>query len=143
VGGGGLLAGIGAYVRAMAPRVRIIGAQSVHTDAMTRSLAAGRIVDIPVQETLADGLAGSIDEHGLDVGRHALDDIVTVDESDIARAIAFLYREVDVVAEGAGAVGVAAVNHFSTTPTPGPAVVVVTGGNIDPERHAAMTKIED
>jgi threonine dehydratase len=129
VGGAGLLGGIGAYVRATAPHVRIIGAQSVVTNAMALGLDAGRVIDIPVVETLADGLAGGIDAHALDVGRHALDAIVTVSERDIARAIAMLAGDEDVVAEGAGAVGVAAL--LTGVEAPGPAVVVISGGNID------------
>jgi threonine dehydratase len=133
VGGGGLLGGIGAFLRATRPDVRIIGAQSVNTSAMARSLKAGRIVDAPVLPTLADGLAGAIDEHGLDVGRHALDAIVTVEESDIVNAIAFLAREERVIAEGAGAVGVAALLTRAIDDIQWPAVVVISGGNIDPD----------
>lgn len=133
VAGAGLLGGIGAYLREVAPHVRIIGAQSETTNAMALSLEAGRIVDIPVVETLADGLAGGIDAHALDVGRHALDAMVTVSEEDIARAIAMLAREENVVAEGAGAVGVAALLSGAITDAAEPMVVVISGGNIDRE----------
>ncbi len=133
VGGGGLLGGIGAYIRETAPLVRIVGAQSVTTNAMALSLEAGRVVDIPVVETIADGLAGAIDAHALDVGRHALDAMVTVSEDDIARAIAMLAREEEVVAEGAGAVGVAVLLSGAITRVAEPTVVVISGGNIDRE----------
>ena len=133
VGGAGLLGGIGAYIREIAPHVRIIGAQSVTTNAMALSLEAGRVVDIPVVETLADGLAGGIDAHALDVGRHAVDAMVTVSEDDIARAIALLAREESVVAEGAGAVGVAALLSGAIAELAEPTVVVISGGNIDRE----------
>jgi threonine dehydratase len=99
---------------------------------MARSLDAGRVVDVPVLPTLADGLAGAIDEHGLDVGRHALDDMIVVEEDEVSRAIAFLAREENVVAEGSGAVGVAALLGRSVH-APDPVVVVISGGNIDPE----------
>lgn len=133
VGGAGLLGGVGAYIRETAPHVRIIGAQSVTTNAMALSLEAGRVVDIPVVDTLADGLAGGIDAHALDVGRHALDAMVTVSESDIERAIATLARDENVVAEGAGAVGVAALISEAITDAADPVVVVISGGNIDRE----------
>jgi threonine dehydratase len=133
VGGAGLLGGIGGFLREVRPDVRIIGAQSVNTNALARSLEAGRVVDAPILSTLADGLAGAIDEHTLDVARHALDEIVTVDEAAIACAIAFLAREENVVAEGAGAVGVAALLDGATTEVPSPVVVVISGGNIDPD----------
>ncbi len=132
VGGGGLVGGMGAFLRATTPAVRIIGAQSMNTSAMARSLDAGRVVDVPVLPTLADGLAGAIDEHGLDVGRHALDDMIVVEEDEVSRAIAFLAREENVVAEGSGAVGVAALLGRSVH-APDPVVVVISGGNIDPE----------
>jgi threonine dehydratase len=130
VGGGGLLGGIGAFLRDATPDVRIIGAQSESTSAMARSLEAGRIVDVPVMPTLADGLAGAIDEHGLDVGRHALDGMIVVEEADVAAAIAFLAREEHVTAEGSGAVGVAAL-LAGPPQVVDPVVVVISGGNID------------
>ena len=131
VGGAGLLGGIGAYFREMRPDVRMIGAQSVNTNALARSLEAGRVVDTPILPTLADGLAGAIDEHTLDVAHHALDEMVTVDETAIARGIAFLASEENVIAEGAGAVGVAALLEGAVAAVPAPIVVVISGGNID------------
>jgi threonine dehydratase len=120
------------------PSVRIIGAQSANTSAMARSLTAGRVVDTPILPTLADGLAGAIDAHGLDVARHALDDIVTVEETDIASAIAVLAREENVVAEGSGAVSVAALLAGALTETPGPIVALISGGNIDADVLASI-----
>ncbi|HEY9514935.1 MAG TPA: threonine/serine dehydratase, partial [Gemmatimonadaceae bacterium] len=107
VGGGGLLGGCAALLRHKAPHVRIMGAQSENTAAMARSLAASAVVHIEPLPTLADGLAGDIDEVALDIGRHGLDEIHTLPEAAIARAIAWLARHEDVTAEGAGAVGVA------------------------------------
>ena len=130
VGGGGLLGGMGAFLRTTKPDVRIVGAQSVNTNAMARALEAGHLVDIPVLPTLADGLAGAIDAHGLDVGRHALDDLITVEEADVAAAIAFLAKEENVIAEGSGAVGVAGLLTGAVRPVE-PVVVVISGGNID------------
>ncbi len=138
VGGGGLLAGIGSLVRHAAPSARIVGAQSAHTSAMARSLAAGRVVSIESLPTLADGLAGDIDEFALDVGRHALDDMAVSEESAIAEAIAWLAREERLVVEGAGAAGVAGI-LAGTLAVRGPTAVVLTGRNIDPARHAEVT----
>jgi threonine dehydratase len=133
VGGGGLLGGVAAVLRRVAPHVRIVGAQSVRTAAMARSLRADRVVDIPDEPTLADGLAGGIEPEALAIGRVALDEIRTVDEAEIARAIAFLHREEGIAAEGSAAAAVAAVTG-DFGPLTGPIVIVVTGGNIDPER---------
>jgi threonine dehydratase len=132
VGGAGLLGGMAVFLRAVKPDVRIVGAQSVNTSAMARSLEAGRVVDTPALPTLADGLAGAIDAHALDVGRHALDEMITVEEADVAAAIALLAREERVIAEGSGAVGVAALLAGSARAVD-PVVIVISGGNIDPD----------
>ena len=132
VGGGGLLGGIGSVLRASAPAARILGAQSERTDAMAKSLAAGRVVDIGHDPTLADGLAGAIDEEGLAIGQAALDAIVRVPEEEIGRAIAWLADEESLTVEGSGAVGVAALRAGLFADLPSPVAIVISGGNIDP-----------
>ncbi|MGH7662771.1 MAG: threonine ammonia-lyase [Gemmatimonadaceae bacterium] len=131
VGGAGLLGGCAGLLRAEAPHVRILGAQSVKTAAMARSLAAGQLVAIDSEPTLADGLAGQIDGEALEIGRRGLDGIVMLEETEIARAIAWLVGHEAIVAEGAGAVGVAAVLEQRYAELPAPIVIVVSGGNID------------
>jgi threonine dehydratase len=138
VGGGGLLGGVASIVRRVAPDVRIHGAQSVNTAAMARSVAAGHVVEIPVVPTLADGLAGQIDDEALDIGMNGLDEIVTLTEEEIGETIAWLARTHDTTAEGAGAVGVGAVLLGKLTKLATPAAVVVSGGNIDRARLAAL-----
>jgi len=138
VGGAGLLGGSGVLLRHAAPAVRIIGVQSERTDAMARSLAAGGVVPIPSLPTLADGLAGDIDALGLDIGRHALDEMRTVTEDAIARAIRWLERHERVIAEGSAAVGVAALLEGTLTLPPGPAAIIITGRNIDPDRLQSL-----
>lgn len=134
VGGGGLLGGCASLLRRVAPGVRIAGAQSDETAAMSRSVAAGRVVPIENTPTLADGLAGQIDDEALDIGRHGLDEIGTVTESQIADAIRWLWSAERTRAEGAGAVGVAAIRAGKLATLATPAVVVVSGGNIDQAR---------
>jgi len=134
VGGGGLLGGCASLVRAVAPRVRIVGAQGEHTAAMSLSLAAGRVVEIDNLPTLAEGLAGQIDDYALDIGQHAIDDIVTLSEADIARSIEWLWMEHRQRAEGAGACAVGAVALRKIARIATPAAVVVSGGNIDPAK---------
>ncbi|MDB4907818.1 MAG: putative threonine dehydratase [Gemmatimonadetes bacterium] len=139
VGGGGLVGGCASLVRRVAPWVRIVGVQSVLTAAMARSLAAGHLVDIPSVPTLADGLAGQVDEAGLDVGRHAIDEMVLVEEAEIAAAIAWMSREHGERVEGAGAAGVAALLGAHVTNLRAPVAVIVCGGNIDDARFRAIT----
>jgi threonine dehydratase len=122
----------------VAPDVRIVGAQSENTAAMARSLEASEIVHIPSLPTLADGLAGDIDEVAFDIGIHSLDEMHTVTEDAIGRAIAWLAREENVVVEGAGAVGVAAIREGIISAPAGPVAVVVSGGNIDHEKHQSL-----
>ncbi len=140
VGGGGLLGGVGSFVRAVAPEVCILGAQSEKTPAMALSVAAGRVVDVPVTPTLADGLSGQIDGEGLDIGLNALDEIITVSEGAIGRAIAWLAREHGITVEGSGAVGVAALLEGAFSKLKAPIAIVVSGGNIDPGKHAAVLR---
>jgi threonine dehydratase len=130
VGGGGLLGGCASLVRAVAPQVKIIGAQSENTAAMSRSLAAGHLVEIESLPTLADGLAGQIDDEAFDIGRHGLDAMVVLSEAEIARAIAWLWEAEHQRVEGAGACGAGAVllEHVRIAT---PAAIVVSGGNID------------
>ncbi|HEY7879151.1 MAG TPA: pyridoxal-phosphate dependent enzyme [Gemmatimonadaceae bacterium] len=138
VGGGGLLGGCGVLLRRVAPTVRIVGAQSENTAAMARSLAASAVVSIPSVPTLADGLAGDIDELALDIGRHTLDAMLTVSEAAIAQAIALLAREEMLTVEGSGAVGVAAILEGYADTWPGPVAIIVSGGNIDRERFETI-----
>jgi threonine dehydratase len=138
VGGGGLAGGIGGLLRAEAPHVRIAGAQSERTNAMSLALASGRPTAIPDLPTLADGLAGLVDAEMLEQGRAALDEIATASEEAIANAIAFLWVDEGVKAEGAGAVPVAAVLAGAIEPLAFPVVLVVSGGNIDEDTHQGI-----
>ena len=140
VGGGGLVGGCASLIRAVLPRARIIGAQSENTAAMSLSLAAGRVVEIDNLPTLAEGLAGQIDDYALDIGQHALDDVVTLTEGDIARAIDWLWAEHGQRAEGAGACSVGAVLLRKLERVATPAAVVVSGGNIDAAKFEKIVK---
>ena len=133
VGGGGLLGGCASLLRNERPEVKIYGAQSVNTAAMSLSMAAKKIVDIPSVPTLADGLAGVIDADGFEIGQRSLDKIVTLTEDEIAQAIGWLAREHGKRVEGAGACSTGAV-LFKKLKVETPCAVVVSGGNIDEAR---------
>lgn len=130
VGGGGLIAGAGLVLRALAPGLRIIGVQSARTRAMYEALQEGRAVPVEIPPTLADGLAGCTDDASVARVRAVIDELVLVEEPDIADAIAALHAFEGVLAEGAAAVGVAALLTGRIRPR-GRTVVLVTGGNID------------
>ena len=139
VGGGGLVGGIAALVRAVAPTARIVGVQSEMTNAMAASLTAGRRMEVPVPATLADGLAGQIDDVGFAIGRVALDLMLTVSEPEIADAIAWVAREHDMRVEGSGAVTVAALLQARIPFLRGPVALILSGGNIDEARWRKIT----
>jgi threonine dehydratase len=140
VGGGGLLGGCGSLVRRVAPSVRIVGVQSVNTAAMARSMEAGRVVEIENVPTLAEGLAGQIDDEALDIGREALDEIQTLTEDEIAHTIAWIWRTHGARVEGAGAVSAGAVLYHKLPSLPTPAALVVSGGNIDVARFDQLVE---
>jgi threonine dehydratase len=137
VGGGGLIGGVGIVARAMAPSARVIGVQSERTPVMHDSLAAGRVVERPVVATLADGLAGAIDERAFALARQVVDGMLLVSETAIAAAMRWLQQEEGILAEGSGAVAVAALlearGRFD-----GPVAALVTGGNVDGGRLARI-----
>ena len=143
VGGAGLLGGMGSLLRRVAPHVRIVGVQSVNTAAMAKSVQAGRVVEIPSVPTLADGLAGQIDEDALDIGRHALDEMITLTEEEIGAAIAWLHEHEGLRVEGSGAVGVGALLHGRVRELGDCVAVVVSGSNIDAEKHRAVLATHD
>jgi threonine dehydratase len=134
VGGGGLAAGLGAVVHAIAPLVEIVGAQSSASPAMARSLRDGRPhLTWPAAETLAEGLEGGVARSTFEACRLHLTGVVEVDETEIGRAMAQVRRERSIVLEGSAAVAVAAVTSGSIPAGPR-TVVVFTGSNVDPER---------
>jgi threonine dehydratase len=140
VGGGGLVGGMAALIRAVLPAARIVGVQSDATNAMAASLAAGTRVDVPVVPTLADGLAGQVDDEGFAIGRVAIDTMVTVRETEIADAMRWLAREHELRAEGSGAVATAALLHGHVASISGPVAVVISGGNVDDTRWSAIAE---
>jgi threonine dehydratase len=144
VGGGGLIAGIATALKTLSPPVQVIGVQAERAPAAVASLAAGRLVTVPVGETIADGIA--VERPGLlpfEIIRHQVDDVVTVGEAEIRRSIALLLQRAKLVAEGAGAVPLAAV-LAGLVPVQGRRVVLVlSGGNIDLPRLATIAGGED
>jgi threonine dehydratase len=136
IGGGGLISGIAAAVKQRAARegreIRVIGVQAANSAAYPPSLAAGEPVEIVNTPTIADGIMvakpGALN---FEIIRDLVDEIVTVSEADIARALVVLLERAKQVVEPAGAVGVAAVLAGLVRDT-GTTVVMLSGGNIDP-----------
>jgi threonine dehydratase len=136
IGGGGLAAGIASAAKQQAARegrpLRIVGVQAENAAPYIASLAAGEPRQVPVVPTIADGIAVyRPGELNFAIIRDAVDEIVTVSEDDIARALLVLLERAKLVVEPAGAVAVAAM-MTGAVKSDGPVVAVLSGGNIDP-----------
>ncbi len=136
IGGGGLIAGVAAAIKARAAAVgrtvRIIGVQAENAAPYPPSLRAGHPVEVETKPTIADGiLVGRPGDIPFAIIRDLVDEVVTVSDDDIARAILDLLERAKVVVEPAGAVGVAAILAGKVA-AGGPTVAVLSGGNIDP-----------
>ena len=136
IGGGGLIAGVAAAVKARAAlegrRVRIIGVQAENSAAYPSSLAAGVPLTVATTPTIADGIAvARPGDAPFEVISELVDEVVTVSDDDIARALLVLLERAKQVVEPAGAVGVAAILAGKITAS-GPTAVILSGGNIDP-----------
>ncbi|WP_175985821.1 threonine ammonia-lyase [Microbacterium tenebrionis] len=136
IGGGGLIAGVAAAAKAAAEKngrtVRVIGVQAENAAAVAPSLEAGHPVEITTHPTIADGiLVAKPGDVPFEIIRDLVDEVVTVSDDDIARALLILLEQAKVVVEPAGAVGVAAILAGKVHDT-GNTLAVLTGGNIDP-----------
>jgi threonine dehydratase len=133
VGGGGLVSGLAAAVKALRPSVKVIGVETEVLPCMLASIEEGRLVTVDAASTIADGIAVKrAGELTFEHVRRLVDEIVTVSEEEIASAILYLLEKEKTVVEGAGAVGVAALLNHKVRGLEGRRVVaVVSGGNID------------
>ena len=132
IGGGGLISGVAFAIKTLRPDVKVYGVQSSGAPSMAESLKEGRLCHLNDVSTIADGIA--VKEPGVntfEMCNRYVDEVVTVSDEEIAAAILALIEQQKIVAEGAGAVGVAAV-MFDKLPVKGKKTVcLVSGGNID------------
>ena len=133
IGGGGLIAGTAVAIKAKRPEVRIIGVEAQRIPSMKSSIEAGHVKIQHPANTIADGISiTQVGEHTFPLVNQYVDDIVTVNEENIASAIMMLLEREKTLAEGAGAVGFAALSHGCIDNiTDKKIVVVLSGGNID------------
>ncbi|WP_291767804.1 threonine ammonia-lyase [Caldivirga sp. UBA161] len=131
VGGGGLISGIASVIKTIKPSTRVIGVQSEVTPSAYLSLKQGRIITVDNTDTIADGIAvKKIGDLTFDIMQNTLDDVVLVSDQEIVNAILILAESAKVIAEGAGAVAVAALLSGKIN-VKGNVVAIVSGGNID------------
>jgi threonine dehydratase len=132
VGGGGLISGIGSVLKQHNPDVRIVGCQPEASAVMARSVAAGRLLDMPSEATLSDGTAGGIEPDAITFAlcRELVDEFVLVSEGEIAAAMReYMAAEEDRI-EGAAGVAVAALLSRKSDFKGRKVVVIICGGNI-------------
>ncbi|HEX6919877.1 MAG TPA: threonine ammonia-lyase [Actinomycetes bacterium] len=131
-GGGGLLAGVAVAVKALRPEVRVVGVQAESAAAYPGSLAAGHPVALSSMATMADGIAvGCPGPVPFGIVEALVDDVLTVSEESLSRALLLCLERAKLVVEPAGAAGVAALLDRPHAFEP-PVVAVLSGGNIDP-----------
>jgi threonine dehydratase len=132
IGGGGLIAGIACAAKGLRSSIQVVGVQTARLPSMKAALEAGGPVAIPTESTLADGIAvRKAGQLTVPLVRQYVDDIVIIDEEEIAAAILVLLERERTLAEGAGAAGVAAALQGRTGHRGKKIGVVVSGGNLD------------
>ncbi len=132
VGGGGLIGGVALAIKSHRPAVRVVGVQAAALPAMQRALEVRERVTLPAASTIADGIAvRQVGERTLALARTYVDEIVTVDEEELANAILLLLEIEKTVVEGAGAAPLAALLNRPLGLAGRSVVLVLSGGNID------------
>jgi threonine dehydratase len=132
VGGGGLIAGVATAIKESNPSIAVIGVQTAGIPSMAEALKHGRPTKIKSKPTIAEGIAvRSAGTKTLPIIQKYVDDLILVEEDEIAAAVLFLLEEEKTLAEGAGAVTVAALLHKKVSLAGKTVVAVVSGGNVD------------
>lgn len=116
IGGGGLIAGIGAYIKAIRPEIKIIGVQTTDSDAMKRSLAAGKRIELKDVGLFSDGTAVKIvGKETFKICQEVVDEIITVDTDAICAAINDVFTDTRSILEPAGALAIAGMKAYVST----------------------------
>ena len=139
VGGGGLIAGVGSYVRYLRPEVKIIGVEAEGSASMTEAIAAKRRVRLPLEtlDLFADGTAvRQVGKESFRLARRCIDEMVTVNVDEICAAVKDVFDDTRVLAEPSGALSVAGVKRYVAEhgPMDGSAVAIVSGANVNFDR---------
>jgi threonine dehydratase len=133
VGGGGLIGGCALAARAMAPGIRVVGAEPEQADDAYRSFHSGQRCEVQAPQTIADGLRGSIGERNFELLRRCVDDVVTVNEQQIVAAMRVVLGDLKLLIEPSSAVPVAALLAGKMGAGKRRIGIVLSGGNVDLE----------
>ena len=133
IGGGGIIAGIATAAKALNPNVKIVGVQTANIPSMYESMKSGKVTTAFKSTSIADGISvKTVGELTFNIAKDLLDEVVLVQEDEIAEAVLFLMENQKVVAEGSGAVTTAAILTGKYKPKENENVVlIISGGNID------------
>jgi threonine dehydratase len=137
IGGGGLIAGIGAYVKSLLPEIKVIGVQSKESDAMARSVAAGRPVTLNHLGIFVDGVAvRTVGRHTFPIVQSTVDDIVVVGNDEVCAAIKDVFDDTRAIVEPAGALAVAGLKAYveRNRPRDRDFVALLSGANMNFDR---------
>ena len=135
VGGGGLVSGVGSFLKSVNPAIRVVGCQPEASAVMAESVEAGRILDLPSGPTLSDGTAGGIEPGAItfDICRQVVGRFVTVSEAEIAEAMRRFIDSHHMLLEGAAGVALAGFLSLAREFEGRNVVVIICGGNISRE----------
>ena len=135
VGGGGLISGVGSFLKSVNPTMSVIACQPAASAVMTESVKAGEILELPSQPTLSDGTAGGIEADAItfDLCRAVTDDYVVVSEDQIAEAMRQFIDAHHMLPEGAAGVALAGLRLRADSYKGKNVVVIICGGNISRE----------
>jgi threonine dehydratase len=142
VGGGGLIGGIAGYLKAVRASIEVIGCQPEASAVMAKSVAAGRILDLPSGPTLSDGTAGGVEDDTItfDLCREAVDRYDLVDEPAIEEGVRLAFLEEGLVVEGAAGLAVASALRQAPALVGRSIAVVLCGGNIGVETWCGLMR---
>lgn len=132
IGGGGIAAGVALAAKTINPNIKVIGVQTKNAPSMYESLRCGHVEVMPVNKTIADGIAvGEPGELTFSIIKDYVDEIITVSETEISQAVLLLLENCNLVCEGAGAVSVAAMMSKKLDLKDKKVGAILSGGNID------------
>lgn len=133
IGGGGIIAGIAVAAKALNPNVKIIGVQTANIPSMKESMENGEVTTAFKATTIADGIAVKTPgDQTFEIIKELVDEVIVVEEHEIAQGMLFLLENQKLIAEGSGAVSTAALLSGKYVPAEGENVVcVISGGNVD------------
>jgi len=133
MGGGGLISGIGSVLKSFSPHTRVVGVSAANSAALAASMRAGRVVETDHLDTLAEAVAGGLDEDSLTLGLSmtVIDEVVTCTEAEIAAAMRDLLLGEHMLVEGAAALALAGFRQVAEKCAGQTNVVLLCGGNVD------------